>query len=212
MDKNIESRITDKKSLSRDLSYNNEFKILVHKNPGILRKALDAMDEIDKNINETVEGENFEARSTGKIGTYYIKMGDEIFFVKRERGPYRFGLENEIKSSLSAKELLKDLPWVQITDVQFGYMDNKKSFAIAKWDDRLDPKNIIFLHKYLSSLDSDPDKESYINEIRQKVKIITERLETKFFDILSNMYYDQKNEKIVMFDIKQDRKNNERNR
>jgi hypothetical protein len=86
MRENISEISGIKRMNRRELQYNPEFRELIRKNPGIVKDAIAAFDEIDQNFSFLKSGEynndyeveknNIIAISTGKPGSYLIKIGD----------------------------------------------------------------------------------------------------------------------------------------
>jgi hypothetical protein len=138
----------------------------------------------------------------GRQGHYLVEIGKERFFVKREDNLPSF-IDNEFNSTKKARELLKDLPWIEIIDEQLGYKKDNILIFVSKWDDRLDERKRIHLDSYLKLIKENPNKIEEREEIFDKIKMIQFRL-SGFIDVNSqNMYYDTETKKIILFDLKE---------
>ncbi|MDD5068184.1 MAG: hypothetical protein PHS53_03810 [Candidatus Pacebacteria bacterium] len=163
-----------KSESGRELVYANEFKQLIHENPGIIAsfRKLEKEAEEKYKSTELKYGDSLEdagLRLTaiwrrdlhpGQINVWkhplveksdmYFKaeIGSHAFFIKRTPGLEEdMGGVQEFFSMQRAKEKLKDFPGVEVVDFQLGYQDNNNvTYFVSKWTDG------IRLDRYLESL------------------------------------------------------------
>jgi hypothetical protein len=108
------------------------------------------------------------------------------------------------RSTIKARELLKDLPYVEIIDEQLGYIGDDFELFVSKWDDRLDNRNKILIKSYLNKILTDNDPKKY-DELVERISKIKERLRSYHDLHYHNMVYDIKKDKIVLFDLQENK-------
>lgn len=134
---------------------------------------------------------------------YKVEIDSKVFFVKRQ--DYHLGEGyGEITSSAKAKELLKDVPWVDIVPFHLGYTDEKtgRSYFVAEWVDL--PRMKEYTEQRTNSATVFPLNvfALYSNfEVHQKISHLKRILKGYFEICRSNMFYDVHRNRIILFDL-----------
>jgi hypothetical protein len=218
------SKAEEKPKNKRELIYSDEFKKLINENPDALKNFL----EIEKEIKSKMDagslkpGEIFERSDviveimSGvrlyeplKRPGYYLKVGlaGQRFFVKRVGGYFKHKLgygAKEFLSTQKVKELLLGIENVEVVDFQLGYQDPKRdvTYFVSKWIDCVVLcDHIIEIRREIMKSDDEDLKKEYRN-ILVTIEIIRQKLEELFHDFgTTNMLYDSKNKKIIVYDL-----------
>jgi len=205
-----------KTTATRSLIYDKGFGAWLKENPETMKslrnvlKELDAMNwkqlaehptlMLDSGTAELLEGRHY----SGSFRYYNLKVSTNgsSFFLKAElteRLNYVVGTKgaDEYKSTLIAKELVKDIPLVEVVEPLLGYQGTGKSFFVSKW------QNLPRARDYLANL-SEANKSlenTEFAELDARVKQVKDVLRD-FEDVDDyNMLYDPVTKKIVIYDL-----------
>ena len=209
------------KNSPRRLEYEPGFRGWMREHPGVLNavrdtvKTLEAIPD-DKLENEMKDKMNFdigaidiELQGGGELSArngfryYYLKASvqDEHFFIKvqtyeEEDRLIRNGAD-EFNSTVSAKEILANVDWVEVVEPLFGYQETvnerKQSYFVSKWRDLPHANEVLY--------ELSEKKDPKFNELLSKVKEL-KRLLPGFFDVRPrNMFYDKATNKLVLYDV-----------
>lgn len=170
----------------RELTYTEEFKKLIHDNPGVLssfHKINDILKSKKAEDGEVIEEQGLKITVIGSVEWdafgawqrkgYYLKAefaGNE-FFVKTVPGYYKRATEGggveEFQSMQKARELLDGQSDIEVIDFQLGYQDTdcNVSYFVSKW------VNAIGLNDYLEKLKS----ENTIQSKKEMLEILRKR-------------------------------------
>jgi hypothetical protein len=195
----------------RELIYADEFKRLIHENPGVIASFL-KFDETAKEKNDNnwlYEGEVFvendlrltvisrDHKPDGNTYFYYkAEIGEETFFVKSVPGHYAYPNESggvaETNSLEAAKKALNGMSGVEVVDYKLGYEDkNGHSYFVSKWVEGA------IIAKYMRLVNPE-----VAGALRQRVFKIIQLLENSHYDVNDcNMMYDPIRDVITIFDI-----------
>ena len=221
---------------NRKLAYVSEFKDWIKEHPGALSTArkLIEMVETQAPTEELNEWWNFypdkgfthkffnKAFTEDEISVflthwsqegshgYRVIVGEDEFFVKREQGKRelfgKMGGYEEGLDTIRAKELLAAQSGVDVVDFMLAYEDKQKDirYFVAPW------VNMPLLIDFLSKKELSSDVK---NELAARFKRAAEILETPdekglgYFEVLdTNAFYDQENDKIILFDLNRKQK------
>jgi len=211
MEKSRTENVTHIESESgRELACVDEFKQVIHENPGLVASFL-KFDDIAKNKFKEINlkpGYIFEEGNlkltvvyfSGNEFFYYnAEVGGENFFIKSFPGYHESPGESkgveEFKSIQEAKKALVGVEGVDVVDFQFGYEDKKgHTYFVSKWADG------VLLLDYLRNLKSIGELKEK-EELEKKIDNIRVRLQN-FYDVRSNnMLFNPQTKKIIIFDI-----------
>lgn len=134
----------------RKLAYAELFKLLIVKQPRMLKSFIKIMEDFDyfpdigrvctlDNISvELVKVIEVIGQETGEIsrtfGDYKVSVRDDIFFVKR-RPPLLTGGYREAVAVREAEKLLQSIPGVAVVPLVMGYTSSTDSFFVSEWRD-----------------------------------------------------------------------------
>ena len=130
---------------TRKLAYDEDFRAWMKEHPGAMKTFLEIVHS--KEFKDAVEGDIIERGEikVTVIGLYYLRgprlrleLGGTNFFVKIETNSQEQGYawgHKEFVDSQKVKELLKDLPGVEVYEPQLGYQTESESFFVSKWID-----------------------------------------------------------------------------
>lgn len=221
METQDEQNFKTRESTTRGLSYVQEFRKWTKEHPGLLKNFLNLLESEEfKNTQEgdTLEQNGIKLTILSKHKKDWMENENEFrglrlklevdghtFFVKQEKGKIFHKGYQEANSAQKAKELLKELelPNVELYEPQLGYQTKDNSFFVSKWID------LPTLSKYLLNLtdSSKFDEETYTKnikkaqELQRRERQIAKKLK-KFPDVYAhNMFYDEKTDKIILFDL-----------
>lgn len=212
------------KDPSRTLMYEPGFREWMREHPGALNAVRDVVktletlpdDKLGDKMNFDIGAIEIELHGGGEFidkdfRYYYLKASvqDDQFFIKvqthkatrseglKEPGTFISDGADEFKSTLSAKERLAGIDWVEVVEPLFGYHETvnerKQSYFVSKWRDL--PKVYKVLREF--SEQKDPKFE----ELRGRVEELKKLLHG-FFDVeTGNMFYDAETDKIVLYDL-----------
>jgi len=128
-------------SNEKHLIYTDEFKDFIKENPGVIKSVHLALKGKDINLNfKEINGVKITKIELSTIPVYKIEKNNQAFFVKINHLPNQALGEkgfDEFKSTEQAKELIKDLPWVDVAEYQLGYKDDKYAYYVSKWNEIL---------------------------------------------------------------------------
>ena len=192
---------TDKKQLA----YEFEFKDFIRMHPGIIDSFNKILSDIElSDVEKYMAGSKFEdgklkltlVRMTRVSSTHTLafkaEVGKEVLFVKVEKN-YR-GVQgfSEYQSARKAKNILKDIAWVEVIEPKLGYQDESgRSYFVSKW------LNLPRLDHYMLASASEQEKRNLQKEAEE-----IEELLPNFHDMGEyNMFYDPVRKKIVLFDL-----------
>lgn len=199
---------------SKQLAYTPETKDFIHDNPGVMRKTLDLINEVNKNFKYGSRAEDgdvsVEMKSTWESQpTYKITVGDKCFFLKvRDVGPNSEdqGGFDEVLDIKEAEQLLADVGNIKITNYRLGYTDKKKKYFVSEWSDSHTMGVDEYLGgDYLATRDEnyDYEKEKVFNTVREANTVLSRN---GYWDIgVDNMAYDPSSRKVVLFDLNKTR-------
>ena len=205
MTKLEKENFTSRETETRKLAYDVDFRAWTKEHPGAMKTFLEIVRS--KEFKDAVAGdiiEKGEMRVTLIEQIYNrgprlkLELNGVEFFVKieetnLEKQGFARG-HKEFVDSQKAKELLGDLPGVEIYEPQLGYQTESESFFVSKWID------LPVLYDYVEMLSAQNNKEK-VSELSKRKKEIQEVLED-FTDIVEyNMFYDPQNDKIILFDV-----------
>jgi len=203
---------------------------MVVDNPGILRrfKELEAQIGPKSDFGDVLEGHGIkitllnESGNTGKVADWnlsksiltvpgdYLKLeiGGQKFFVKRVSGFKEvsiYGYE-EVQSIKAAKKALEGLDKVEVIDFELGFQDGKTTYFVSKWRNAVNlAAHLSFLEDtiYDDILENSEPAEQARNILVQRIAEIKRTLHPSGFkDVFpNNMLYDDKTDKIYVFDV-----------
>ncbi len=204
-----------KTTSARSLVYDKNFRGWLKENPAILKsldatlRELDAMNwqQLERRPrfkSDSGEVELLGGNQSGDDYKYYrlkVSAGGASFFVKVEKDAILNYTTtkgaDEYASTLSAKETLKDIPWVEVVEPLLGYQGTGRSFFVSAWRDLPRAK------EYLAELakKDQGDRSTEYAELESKTKQLIAAL-PEFEDIDTyNMFYDAAAKKIVLYDL-----------
>ncbi len=205
-----------KTTATRNLIYDKGFRTWLKENPETMKslknvlKELDAMNwqqlaehptlMLDSGAVELLEGKHY----SGNFRYYNLKVSTNgsSFFLKAElteRLNYVVGTKgaDEYKSTLMAKELVKDIPLVEVVEPLLGYQGTGKSFFVSKWQNLPRVKDYLMkLSKVNESLENTEfaELDARVNQIKAAL--------SNFEDVDDyNMLYDPVTKRIVIYDL-----------
>jgi len=205
---------------SREIKVEDDFRELLHNNPGALKSFLN----LDREINDTdpLTQDNFRdsvfedgnVRITPLIpeiknkiersGDYfsaaiYMKasIGEASFFVKTKAGYEGESLGTEELQSLKqlkAEITENNIEDLEVVDFQLGYKDKDRTYFVSKW------LNLPTLNNYLR-IHSEHDEEA--GQVTKRFDVIKQKLlNLGYRDVHAlNTFYDEKTKKFYVFDI-----------
>lgn len=200
-------KISENKSLG--FGYSPEFKKFVKDNPGALPTIQELIDgNYDLLPKQKVKKNGVTVQMICRKGDlkgmlynliYKVTVGSHEFFVKKELVNTGHGGLNELKSQAILRDVLKDEPDVKVVQYLFGYSDEYNDHVyIAKWEN-----NFIPLSNRLEELIQSRKKKE-LDELLAKVRDLNQKCVKAGFDPLEadlpNMYWDENDKKIVIFD------------
>lgn len=197
----------------------------MREHPGVLNAVRDAVktletipeEELEHKMNFDIGAIEIELEGGGGLGEhtdfryYYLKASvqDERFFIKVQtheatkeqalKDPNTIIQDgaDEFKSTLSAKEKLANIDWVEVVEPLFGYQETvnerKQSYFVSKWRDL--PKANEALYEFREQ------KDPRFDELWARVEQLQELL-PDFFDVRApNMFYDETTNRLVLYDM-----------
>lgn len=205
------------------ITYTEEFNFFIREHPGAIATVKKLMRELDRRLDSTnarvyetrfdpdhtlitEEGDVRVMHFTKEIGLpdlYKVEIAGRAFFVKREDCHFGDGY-GEVLSSVKAKELLKDIPWVEVINFHLGYTDAKRgrSYFVSEWSD------LPTLKKFTDQSTNEQQLFPWntfvlMNNIDwvQKIRYLRKRLKGYFNIGRDNMFYDAARKKIILFDL-----------
>lgn len=215
-----EGIIIEKKSGS--LGYTMEFKKIIAELPGIIGTVKKLLKTIEQKIGATEYAgevclEVIQKRKNSDI--YKVTVDGKTVFLKISRKDryYGPGGYDEFKSSIKASDILtkakqKDnsLKDVEIINYLLGYTDKKNDYYVSEWIDSLLPMDEY--RKQLKEKSKRTNDNTKKTECSKKI-IALDKLEAKIKQLLEgfgdvrdvNMFFDDKNGKLFLFDLFFDR-------
>lgn len=122
---------------------------------------------------------------------YKVSFDGQNYFVKKASLHETIrsgGGVSEVQGMLEAKELIKDIPDVEVVDYKLGYQDHWNTLLVSSWNESLQ-----------NTLQNDLEAAKIL---KNKIELIRSKLKPHFFDVkLQNMAYDKEKEKIIIFDF-----------
>lgn len=216
MKKGFSENIQQTISKDKGLAYVDDFKDFIRDNPGFIQSTHEILknydfskDQVENNgvVVTRLDSSNLPVKPT--FPSFKVQKGNQAFFVKLDDVKRsNLGGEglNEFMDTQKAKELLRDLPWVEVANSQLGYKDDKYAYFVSKWNDLF---SLSSLDDYMEKLELEIFRNYSSNKIQQdemydlksKIKVLENKL-PGYFDIFPhNMAYDPKSKKIYIFDL-----------
>ncbi|MFA6519999.1 MAG: hypothetical protein WCT44_00120 [Candidatus Paceibacterota bacterium] len=125
-----------------------------------------------------------------KCDYFTMTIGDKTFFVKRAYVTTNPGW-SEFKNTISAKEVLKDLPFVKVAEAQLGYQDENESWYISMWETienaGYDSYSTTFRTK---------DLVEKVDKIRDRLRSVS-----LDYDVSANLFYSPFTETFILVDV-----------
>lgn len=192
MEKRLENHITHTEGEKNKLAYSQNFKDLIHSNPGVIKSFLEIIKELDQ-VGKTIgkdgiQVELIDEKGVGFLSKYYkASLKGNEYFIKET--PY-----SEVRDTLKAKDLLKDIPWAEVVDFQLAYNDSKgRDFFVATWNES--PT----IEDYLKD-DANEKKNGEV--LRSRIQQLKDTLGSGYFDVNErNIFYDDVDDKLILFDL-----------
>lgn len=208
------------------LAYTYDFKDFVEeqkeKHPHLLREVMEKINSLSR-VGEkySQDGVGVEFINKKDDRAFYkvsieTEKGLEEFFVKKaptylnnsgKKREFELGYE-EFLGSVSVKEKLKNLSYVEIVQYELGYRDSNNTYFVSRWNKNLTTNLASYMDELQSFVNKDPDlyigKELELQTLYGKEREIIDALgeEYKGRDIFSvNMAYNPKTGKIILFDL-----------
>jgi len=184
--------------------------------------------EFDERFNGKVTRIKLEVKKNLKDGSmtfYYLKLDVDggSFFIKSEFWPSRGKGYDEFVNTQDVKRRLKNLSWVGTVEHTFGYQeDGGQTFFISEWVDfpllrdymvelRLKIEHLQLVHDRQApdkSMDMWEQEAEELRKLRKQEEELEDKMRTlqevlpEFHDLSSwNMFYDEENQKIYLFDL-----------
>lgn len=210
-------------SKEKKLVYTQEAKNFIKQNPGVLREAISMIESL---VNDFAKGRKTKAIKRGGFemtflkdkvflehdddfddqGYFKFKVGKNSFFLKRQKNTIEellikehHGI-NEIKSAAEAKDLVADLPWVEVLPYFLAYRDKKYSYYVSKWE------NITSVLGYFSGLPFGKAK-MFFDDYEKKYQTLAQRL-GGYADLRDNVFINSKRNKLILTDLHKPRAGN----
>jgi len=134
---------------------------------------------------------------------YKVVVGEDAFFVKREDRTRSDGVMSgkvggyvEVKSSASAKDLLKNIEGVEVIDFKLGYENKKEKvrYFVSRWEPDF------------KKISEDDTFESIEKQEKDRLRLLMDQIRnilgSSFIEIAEhNMFYDKKRKKIIIYDL-----------
>ena len=211
---------------TRKLGYAQEFKDWIKQNPGVIKRFLEALNsgEIDRTLSTNKPFRIGDATITlaelypNRRGPRFkLRLGDKAFFIKIEKKvpdnlKFQYGYE-EFLSTQKARELLEEVPNVEVCDFQLGYQDDKFNIFVSIWIDL--PRLDIYMDRLRFKAEGlEPVAMEEFKTIKTTLKkiyqillpplvSIAQRRKTEGYGDIreGNMFYDPQTKKIILFDL-----------
>lgn len=186
--------IINREGVNRAIAYKAEIKAKLEGRPGIIKNVLGLVEALESQpVGTTVDNDGikvtyFQERNWSR--NFRIEMNGDTYFLRKELGR---GTGHQAMASFEeATSRFKDRKDIRLIDYQLGYTDNQGSdYFLAKWE------NLPVMADYLRQDLSDSERE----ELAHRLTYIYETLED-YKDVTTyNMFYDQENKQIVLFDL-----------
>jgi hypothetical protein len=220
----------------RKLAYTHEFKGFMAENPGIFNAVRKLIDELEKGEGEyasqgydyeyvndvEVEVFHLDQKAPWYNDLYKVLVDGQAFFIKKgalTKGGDIYGPKASVNdgavewlSAEKAKEMLKDLPWVEVVDYKLGYTrkSDKEGPGEGYFVSKFYPASCIALDDYIKDLrrkinqkksEASETASLHLENLQEKISVLQEKL-WDFFDVREgNMLYNPEEDKIIIFDL-----------
>ncbi|MCR4325237.1 MAG: hypothetical protein NUV59_00305 [Patescibacteria group bacterium] len=200
---------------TRSLVYNEDFRAWLKANPETVRALKDVLKQLDSMTwQQLAEHPSFISES-GTINlikgwrsgenhrrhVLKVSTNDSSFLVKIEKDRVLSGVTakgtDEYASTLRAKDLLEDVPGVDVVEPLLGYQGTGRSYFVSRWI------NLPTVSKRLEQIEENHGTQEHPEyvELDSKARKIEAALST-FEDMgPHNMLYDASTGKIVLYDL-----------
>lgn len=195
----------------KGIAVTEDFRNLLKEHPHAIATILSLMGKITKDQLSVAEGDvklsQFYTVVDPKKRTglqtsniYKIEIGNQAFFMKTQNKEFsnRFGGGlHEFESRTKLKELLKDIPGVEVLDYKLGYTGKKNKYFVSTWVEHTD--NIVEADRFANVDYKLHPRES--QKLSMRIQKISNML-INFFELdVQNCLYDIKNDIIIIHDV-----------
>ena len=186
--------------------------------------------EFDERFNGKITRIKLEVKMNEKDGSttfYHLKLDVDgnSFFIKSEFWPRRGKGYDEFINTEDVRKRLENLSWVGTVEHKFGYQEDgeqRTNFFISEWVDfpllrdymgelRLKIEDLQLEHDRQApdkSIGMWEEEGEELRKLRKQKEELEDKMRTiqevlpEFYDLWSwNMFYDEKNQKIYLFDL-----------
>mgnify|MGYP001599437567 FL=1 len=133
------------------------------------------------------------------LSSYFVKVHDHKEAMNFYGGGYQ-----QFSDLAHTRQVLAELPFVEVIDFQLGYQDEKQAFLVTKWRDGLNSNRF---NSYILELEAQGKNEK-AKELKRKRDLLIKKLRGLREELASfsddpehNWSFDPKTEKFTIFDM-----------
>lgn len=205
----IEGKYVFRERSDRKIGYNTEFRQLMREHTDAVRTATKLMNSFNFDSRRALGTKEqdgvrvryikYPATAYGPgVGCFEVNYSGMSYFVKKA-SKYRPGYK-EFRDTIQASEVLKDLPFAEVVQPEFGYTDEEdNNYFVSKWLALPTLDKVLDTARPMLS----PAESKVIHEQAEQIRL--KLREAGYGDTvqlhLGNMLYDQERKKIIALDL-----------